>query len=116
MSRPTRRSGSYGLIPCIACVVDRWKYNGTISTSPPTATTRMTSTISSVGVVSILSCVSFIVALRGSGVRNGGRDLRFDRLALADRLQHVPGHEEHPRQVHQPAQQADPVERIRRLD
>src|SRR5512134_1252149 len=115
MSRPTKRSGSYGLIPCTGCVVDRWKYSGTISTSPPIATTRMTSTISRVGVVSILSCVSFIVRLPDSSVRDGGRDLRLDGLALADRLHHVPGHQDHPCQVHQPAEQTDPVEGVGRF-
>ena len=42
-------------MPLTASVIERWKYSGTISTRPPMATTRMTSTISSVGVVSILS-------------------------------------------------------------
>ena len=35
----------YGLTPATGCVVDFWKYSGTISTRPPTLTVRTISTI-----------------------------------------------------------------------
>jgi hypothetical protein len=49
--------------PATGCVVERWKKSGTISTRPPTLTVRITRTISSALLFSILSCVNFIYLL-----------------------------------------------------
>jgi hypothetical protein len=43
------------LTPATGSVVDFWKYRGTISASPPTLTTRITSTISQPTFFSIAS-------------------------------------------------------------
>src|SRR4249919_1661345 len=103
-------------MPLTGVTTSRWKYSGTISTSPPTAIVRMTRTISSGTLCSILSCVSFIMASpSGSGMRDGRRYRRIDRLAFGDGLEHVPSHQEHAAQIQQAANESDHVERIGRL-
>src|SRR5512137_96167 len=102
MSRPSRRSGSYGLMPAIGWVVDFWKYSGTISTSPPTATTRMVRTISRSGRFSILSWVNAICSSPSGVSRVDRRDRRVDGLVAGDGLDHVDQHQQHPPQVQHP--------------
>src|SRR3954470_22040763 len=105
-------------------VVDFWKNRGTISTSPPMATTSTISTIIRKLLVSIFSCekVATVVSLSlMSGSPSGGLGGRHpDEHAAGVAMAHghpgVPGHHAHAGQVQQPADHADHVEGIGRLD
>src|SRR5512132_1798879 len=91
------------------------KYSGTISISPPTATTRTMSAISSAWLRSIRSWVSFMGVSRSLGVRRCGNP-RLEALAIEHGLENVVGHQQHPGEVQHAAEQAYGVERIGRLD
>src|SRR5215831_16403000 len=121
MSRPTRRSGSYGLMPATCWVVCRWKYSGTISTSPPSATTSTIRMIISHEFCSMKSWSSFTTRLRDrlpsdSCVHRGHGDRVLDRPTSAHGLPHVPAHHAHAAEIEHAAQQPHHVERERGLD
>ena len=63
MSRPASCTGVYGFNPATGSVVDLWKNSGTISTRPPTATTRTISTIIRALFFSIISWLKFMMGL-----------------------------------------------------
>src|SRR5512142_2713444 len=121
MSRPMRESGGYGATPATGAVVDFWKYSGTISTSPPTATTRMVSTTIQPTFFSMTSWESFMacgkcVSSRGRHRAAARRNRRVDRLADRDRPRDVVCHQQHSAEEHQAAEEPYRVERVGRLD
>src|SRR6266581_353042 len=111
MSRPASCSGGYGLTPVTGCVVDFWKYSGTISTSPPTATTTM---IIAPMFFSTSSCVNFIACSPSCRRRQlctiADRDQCLYGLATDDRAHDVVGHDQHPAQEQRPAEKPDRIE------
>src|SRR5574343_685479 len=116
MSRPARRTASYGLTPSTGVVVDFWKNSGTISSTPPQITVSSVSTISRATLFSICSCLSIVISPK-SGVMGSRSDHRHIlSLAASHGLEHVVGHDQHTGQEQDTTQPTDRPERVRALD
>src|SRR6185436_14447461 len=99
MSRPATCSAVYGFKPATGSVTLFMKDKGTISTSPPTATVRITRTMSSAWLRSMRSWVSFMAASGVGGGELRHRNQRLNGLARCDRPEYVVGHDQHSREI-----------------
>src|SRR5574343_1104521 len=116
MSRPAKRTASYGFVPYTGVVVDFWKKSGTISSKPPQTTTSKVRTISRPTLFSICSCLSIVIPPESSVMTSRSDHRHFLGAAACDGLEHVVGHDQHTAEEQDTTQPTNRPERIGTLD